>query len=530
MISLSFLGAAREVTGSCTLLKVNNYNILVDCGMEQGKDIYENCELPVSPTDIDCVLLTHSHIDHSGKIPMLTKLGFSGKIFCTDATARLCRLMLMDSANIQEFEAEWRNRKAARSGKELYTPLYTTRDVTANIKLFKHCHYNKSYKILPGITATFIDAGHLLGSASIIINVNDGSQNKKILFSGDIGNVDRPLIKDPQLPENADYVVIESTYGDRLHGEIADYTTQLSEILKDTFKRGGNVIVPAFAVGRTQELLYLIREIKANNSNFKFKVYIDSPLATEVTNVYHNSLIEYFDDETVDVLNQYGSALHFEGLEFSVTSNDSKAINFDNTPKVIIASSGMCEAGRIRHHLKHNLWKENSTILFVGYQSEGTLGRLLLDGAKTVKLFGEEIKVNAKICNINGISGHADRDMLLNWLRALKNKPIQVFVNHGEDSVCEEFANTIYTKLGFKATAPYNASVYKLLDNSAECIKTGNTKRLFENSKSNEIYNLLIKTAKQLMSIIDSYKNATNREIKAFIEDINKLIAKWGNK
>lgn len=531
MISLSFLGAAHEVTGSCTLLKVNSLNILIDCGMEQGRDIYENCEIPVNPSEIDCVLLTHAHIDHSGKIPMLTKLGFKGKIFTTDATARLCRLMLMDSANIQEFEAEWRNRKAARSGAPLYTPLYTSKDVQTTIKQFKYCHYNKEYKILPNITARFIDAGHLLGSSSIEITVNDGEKAKKLLFSGDIGNTNRPLIKDPQKPENADFVVIESTYGNRLHGEREDYTTQLTNILNETFKRGGNVVIPSFAVGRTQELLYLIREIKEKRMiNKSFKVYIDSPLASEVTEVYQNALREYFDEESLDLIDSRGTTMLFEGLQFSVTANDSKAINFDNSPKVIIASSGMCEAGRIRHHLKHNLWKENSTILFVGYQSEGTLGRVLMDGATTVKLFGEEIMVNAKIASINGISGHADSDMLLNWLKSLQNTPTAVFVNHGNDEVCDEFANSIKTHIGFDAVAPYNGATYELLNDGINCITYGNSRKLVKSNgsvKANELFTVLMDRGKRLIKTIETYKGIANSDLKRFIADIERLIEKW---
>lgn len=532
MISLSFLGAAHEVTGSCTLLKVNNYNILIDCGMEQGKDIYENCELHVNPADIDCVLLTHSHIDHSGKIPMLVNLGFKGKIFLTDATARLCKLMLMDSANIQEFEAEWRNRKAKRSGKDEYSPLYTSKDVIATSKLFKSCHYNKSYKILPGVSAIFNDAGHLLGSASISLTVNDGKDTVNLLFSGDVGNVNRPLIKDPTLPQYADYVVIESTYGNRVHGPREDYAKQLTDILSDTFSRGGNVVIPSFAVGRTQELLYLIREIKSTNSalnKHNFKVYIDSPLAAEVTKVYHNALREYFDDESLEIIDSVGSAMLFDGLEFSVTSNDSKAINFVNTPKIIIASSGMCEAGRIRHHLKHNLWKENSTILFVGYQSEGTLGRQLLDGATTVKLFGEEIKVNAQIKNINGISGHADSEMLLNWLACLKNTPKHIFVNHGEDTVCDEFSNLISTKLKFNSSAPYNGAIYRLTNNGAECLARGNDKKIIKVSKTNDLFNQLLDRGKKIISIINTYKGVADTTKNQFISELDKIISKWGD-
>ena len=374
-MKITFLGAAHEVTGSCTLLEACGKNILIDCGMEQGADIYENCEIPITPCDIDAVCLTHAHIDHSGKIPALVAQGFKGEIYSTLATRKLCNIMLRDSAHIQEFEAEWRNRKAKRAGGEEYVPLYTLADAENALKQFRHYDYNEPAEIFDGVRITFIDAGHLLGSASILFEITESGKTERVIFSGDLGNTNRPLINDPSIPPVADYVVIESTYGDRTHGARPDYTEQLTEILQETFDRGGNVVIPSFAIGRTQEMLYLIRNIKEQGlikNHANFSVYVDSPLAVEATNIYSSGLTDYYDTETLDLLEQGIDPIRFNGLKLSVTSDDSKMINFDESPKVILSASGMCEAGRIRHHLKHNLWRADSTILFVGYQSEGT--------------------------------------------------------------------------------------------------------------------------------------------------------------
>ena len=361
-MKLTFLGAAHEVTGSCTLLEAAGKRIVIDCGMEQGADIYENCELPMAAGEIDAVLLTHAHIDHSGKIPALVAQGYRGPIYATEAARRLCKIMLRDSAHIQEFEAEWRNRKAQRAGEPPYVPLYTMRDAEAALRQFVGCDYNVPVEIFPGITISFSDAGHLLGSASILITASEDGETRSVLFSGDLGNIDRPLIRDPQPPPEADFVVIESTYGDRTHGERPDYVNQLTEIIQDTFDQGGNLVIPAFAVGRTQELLYLIRTIKNQgliHGHGDFPVYVDSPLAVEATKIYadDDAMKPCYDRETLELLAHGINPIAFPGLRTSVTSDESKAINFDQTPKIILSASGMCEAGRIRHHLKHNLWR-----------------------------------------------------------------------------------------------------------------------------------------------------------------------------
>lgn len=531
-MKITFLGAAHEVTGSCTVLSACGKTIMIDCGMEQGPDIYENVDLPMLPSEIDYVFLTHAHIDHSGKIPALTAGGFKGKIYSTLATEKLCQIMLLDSAHIQEFEAKWRNRKAKRSGKELYVPLYTTEDAQKALKQFVPCDYNKEYEICKGISVSFTDAGHLLGSASIKFTVNEAGNKESIIFSGDLGNRNRPLIRDPGQPESADYVVIESTYGNRLHGEAPDYVSQLVEVIQTTFDKGGNVVIPSFAIGRTQELLYLIRIIKEKGlilGHDNFPVYVDSPLAAEATQIYSSNLTDYFDDEALELLKNGVNPIKFSNLNLSLTSEDSIAINLDKTPKVILSASGMCEAGRIRHHLKHNLWRADSTILFVGYQSAGTLGRMLLDGADKVKLFGETIQVNANIAQMDGISGHADMNILLDWLKGFKQMPKTVFVNHGEDTVCEEFSATITKELGIYATAPFNGAEYDLV--SGVCLHKGNTtkKQRFTPStiKESTAFKRLQAVGRRMLSIIDKYREGANKDIAKFADQLNALCDKW---
>ena len=529
-MKLTFLGATHEVTGSCALLEVCGKRILIDCGMEQGADTFTNCELPVLPGQIDAVLLTHAHIDHSGKIPALTAQGFAGPVYATQATFRLCQIMLRDSAHIQESEAQWQNRKAERAGTPAYTPLYTLADVEKTLLQFHPCGYGETIQIFPGIALRFSDAGHLLGSSSIHLTMTDQGQTRTLLFSGDLGNCDRPLIRDPQKPPYADYVVVESTYGDRLHGVRPDYVSQLTDILQQTFDRGGNVVIPSFAVGRTQELLYLLRTIKDRGlvrGHDGFPVYVDSPLAVEATRIYADGLTEYYDDETLQLLAQGIDPITFPGLRLSVTSEESKLINADKTPKVILSASGMCEAGRIRHHLKHNLWREESTILFVGYQSAGTLGRKLADGATSVKLFGETIVVHAQIHEMAGISGHADRDMLLDWLANMGQAPRQVFVNHGDELVCEHFAATIAQKLQYPAVAPYSGDGYDLA--TGECFQKGVITRVQKKGakRTTELYQKLVSAGKHLTWLIENMKGAANKEIVSLTEQINHLIQKY---
>ena len=534
-MKLTFIGAAHEVTGSCTLLEACGKHILIDCGMEQGGDTYENCELPIMPSDIDAICLTHAHIDHSGMIPAMVAKGYSGPVYCTEATHRLCNIMLQDSAHIQEQEAEWQNRKAERAGFSPYVPIYTVADAIESLKLFKGFSYNKPIEIFEGMTINFNDAGHLLGSSSIHFTITENGETRTVLFSGDLGNVDRPLIRNPQNPPYADYIVIESTYGDRLHGERPDYIAQLTKIMQETFREGGNLVIPSFAIGRTQELLYLFRTIKEQGliKGFEnFLVYVDSPLAVEATKIYQDNLLGYYDEETLALVKQGINPISFPGLRLSVTTDESRAINFDLIPKVIISASGMCEAGRIRHHLKHNLWRENSTIIFVGYQAEGTLGRKLINGAKTVNLFGEEIQVKARIESIVGISGHADRDMLLGWLGSLEKPPVKVFVNHGDDIVCDSFSQTIYNKLKFTTTSPYSGDEFDLI--SGECSARGKIVKLTKVSegrrRANLAFDRLMAACQRLKTVIELSRGLTNKELAKFTDQINDLCDKYARK
>ena len=367
-MQIEFLGAAHEVTGSCHYVTFGDKHVLVDCGMEQGPDLYVNQEIPVNAAAVDYVFVTHAHIDHSGLLPLLYNHGFRGQIFATEATTQLCNIMLKDSAHIQMFEAEWRNRKAKRAGKPEVVPMYDMNDAMGVLTHFVPCEYNSIVEICDGLKVRFVDAGHLLGSSSIEMWIREDDEEVKVVFSGDIGNGNRPLIKDPQYIKDADYVVMESTYGDKEHETPPDYAVALAGVLKDTFTRGGNLVIPAFSVGRTQEMLYFIRRIKTEHllPEFEnFPVFVDSPLAVEATTIFNKNVEDCFSEEALDLVHQGINPIGFPGLRMAITSDESKMINFDEQPKVIISASGMCEAGRIRHHLKHNLWRKDSTIFLL---------------------------------------------------------------------------------------------------------------------------------------------------------------------
>ena len=532
-MKLTFIGAAHEVTGSCHYLEACGKHILIDCGLEQGPDLYENQEIPINPSMIDYILLTHAHIDHSGKIPLLVKNGFKGEIICTFATSDLCSIMLRDSAHIQESEAEWRNRKALRSGAPLYEPLYTVQDAMNAVALLAPIDYNQTIQLCEGIELRFTDVGHLLGSSCIEVWITEDGVSKKIVFSGDVGNIDQPIIKDPAYTENADYIVMESTYGNRVHAqEKPDYLGDFTRILKETFDRKGNVVIPSFAVGRTQEMLYFIREIKEKGllSEYPdFEVYLDSPLAIEATKVFTKNMRECFDEEALALVNAGINPLVFPGLHTAISSEDSKMINFIEKPKVIISASGMCDAGRIRHHLKHNLWREECTILFVGYQANGTLGRRLLEGEKNVKLFGESIEVHARIESLHGVSGHADMNGLLKWVKAF-DPPIQrVFVVHGEDTVTEEFAKTVEETFDYQAFAPFPCAEVDLLKNEilSEGVKIPVKAKKPAQKKADAAYDRLTLAGKRLMDIIYSNAGLSNKDKAKFEAQINNLADKW---
>ena len=533
-MKITFIGATHEVTGSCYYLEAAGKKFLVDCGMEQGPDYYENQDIPVKGSDLDFVLLTHAHMDHSGNLPAIYAKGFQGPIYATQATCHLCDIMLRDSAHIQMFEAEWRNRKGRRQGKPEFVPAYTMEDAMGVIQNFVPCPYEKTIKPAEGISVRFVDAGHLLGSASIEIIIQEDDKEKKIVFSGDIGNLNQPLIKDPVYLHDADYVIMESTYGDRSHGDRPDYVAMLTEVIQHTFDRGGSVVIPSFAVGRTQEMLYFIRQIKGEgrvHGHDNFKVYVDSPLANEATTIFNEHIYDCFDEEAMALVKKGINPLMFPGLKTSITSDDSKAINFDEDCKVIISASGMCDAGRIKHHLKHNLWNPNNTILFVGYQAIGTLGRALIEGATEVKLFGETVSVGAEIRQMPGISGHADVNGLLTWIRAFKEKPEKVFVTHGDDEVTEIFARRLQEELGLDSMAPFSGTVYDLANNTciyeAQGIKITKASVSPKASRAARAFQKLVAMGQRLMSVIRKNEGMPNKDLERFSRDIQSLCDKW---
>ena len=533
-MKVTFIGALHEVTGSCTLIECGHSKVLVDCGMEQGLNVFENVEIPVSPSEIDCVFLTHAHIDHSGLLPLLYKNGFRGKVYSTEATYNLCTIMLLDSAHIQESDAEWKSRKAIRAGRPAVEPLYTVNDAEGVLTRFRPCKYDRKKQVEEDICIRFNDMGHLLGSSSIEIWLTEDGIEKKIVFSGDIGNENQPILKSPKPVEEADYVVMESTYGNRLHGERPEYAPALAAILQETFDRGGNVAIPSFAVGRTQEMLYFLRQIKEEKlvkGHESFSVYVDSPLAHEATRVFLQCDTDIFDDEMKDLIHRGVNPIWFDGLRISVSQQDSMAINMDPSPKVILSASGMCEAGRIRHHLKHNLWRRECTILFVGYQAVGTLGRSLCEGARKVKLFDEEIAVEADIRQLPGVSGHADRDGLLRWIQGFLKKPQWIFVNHGDDASCIAFSELLSKEYGYQVTAPFSGAEFDLLNGcflyEPEGVPVEHKTVIPGGTKAAALFASLLHAARRLMGIAQNSQGRTNKDLKKFAGQVEKLCDEW---
>ena len=533
-MELEFIGADHEVTGSCHYLKIGEKNILIDYGMEQGVNVFENADLPVDIALIDYVLLTHAHVDHSGMLPYLYSHGFRGKIYTTVATADLCSIMLRDCAHIQMQEAEWKTRKAKRSSLiKTEEPVYSMEDAISTINLLVPCEYGQMIDLCDGVKIRFTDVGHLLGSASIEVWAEEDTQKRKFVFSGDIGNKNQPLIKDPEYTDEADYVIMESTYGNRLHPETAvDYVSELADIIQTTFDRGGNVVIPSFAVGRTQEILYFIRQIKADKlvtGYGQFPVYVDSPLAVEATGIFQNNIRNCFDADAMKLVDAGINPITFPGLKLAITSDESKQINFDSTPKVIISASGMCEAGRIRHHLKHNLWREECTILFVGYQAEGTLGRALTEGATDIKLFGEPIEVHAHIVQLQGMSGHADKDGLLEWIEAFKKKPTRVFVVHGSDESAISFTECLKTEHDFNAYAPYSGTRFDPVADSF--IYEAKPIPIKKGSKIiSDVFSRLVAAGQRLMAVIQKNQGGANKDLAKFADQINAISDKWDRK
>ncbi len=473
-MKITFLGATKTVTGSNFLVEGAGKKFLVDCGMYQGssKDEMKNNEpFPFDVHEIDFMLLTHAHIDHSGRIPKLYVEGYRGPVITTKATRDLCSIMLPDSGHIQEQEIEWRNKKRMREGKEALPPLYTAQDAIDTMEIFKPVHYDEIVEIDENIQVRFNDAGHMLGSAIIEVWVTENGKQTKAVFTGDLGNNDIPLLSSPTMIETADYLVMESTYGNRLHIRNDDKASLFLDIVSETLEKGGTVVIPSFAVGRTQEILYEINNLKGKEDNEEFKkkyqalmhapVYVDSPLAISATEIFKENT-ELFDEETQAIIQSGDNPLEFPGLQFTKTAEESKALNEKNEASIIISASGMCEVGRIKHHLKHHLWDPNSTILFVGYQAPGTLGRRLVDGEKKVKIFGEEIAVNARIEYIEGYSGHADQEWLLNFIYSFITKPKHIFLVHGEEEGQEVLKEKILEQTNIPVTIPDYGQTYTL--------------------------------------------------------------------
>lgn len=476
-MKIKFCGASTGVTGSCHLLTSGEHKILLDCGQFQGgkaQDALNYEKFPFEPSEIECVVLSHAHIDHCGRLPLLTKRGFEGKIYCTDATADLLSVMLKDSAYIHEKETEWKNRKAERAGREQVEPLYTIEDAEKTLSLVSPILYDQQIEINPDMKIVFNDAGHILGSAITELWVTENDKESKIVFSGDLGMEGRPILRDPTYIKKADYVIMETTYGNRIHKELGSGVEKLIEIILNTTRRGGNVVIPSFAVGRTQELIYELNRFYDSNNEYrkeldKIFVYVDSPMATTATEIFRRNA-QVFDEETREYILKGDNPLEFKNLKFTRSSKESQDLNFNKEPKIIISASGMCEAGRIRHHLKHNLWNPKNSIVFVGYQGQGTLGRSLVEGIKMVTLFGEEIQVNAEIHNLEGFSGHADQNGLFAWLAHFEQKPKQIFLVHGEEESKKDFAKLVNEKLSYEPIVVMGNSEFELDMNKSEIV------------------------------------------------------------
>jgi metallo-beta-lactamase family protein len=456
MMRVEFLGGVRTVTGSATLLERGSFKWLVDCGMFQGGKEFEERNRHVQPyhaKDLSFILLTHAHIDHSGLIPKLVKEGFQGKVICTKATLDLCEVMLQDSGHIQEMEVEWQNRKSKRSGGKEAAPLYTSEEAKRSLRYFQPVGYEEILSLTDGVKVRFQDAGHILGSAIIEIWVEEEGQEKKLVFSGDLGAPNQPIVRDPSWVEEGDVLWLESTYGNRLHKSREETVEELLKIIQDAIHDQAKVVIPAFAVERTQDIIYTIGQLIRKGSIPTIPVYIDSPLAISATEIFKRNS-DCFDQETQNILLRGENPLEIPGIIYTQTAEESKAINEDPRPGIIISASGMCDTGRIKHHLKHHLWREASHIVFVGYQGEGTIGRRIVDGAKSVNLFGEEIAVKAHIHTLGGFSAHADQKGLLDWLSHLKNPELEVFVNHGEEKISMKLGQLIREQFHLQTTIP----------------------------------------------------------------------------
>ena len=538
-MKITFLGAAHQVTGSCTLVEwLPGRYLIVDYGLDQGVNEFAMKELPVPESKIEYVFLTHAHIDHSGKLPLLYKKGFRGVIYATPETISLCEIMLADSAHIQEMDAATETKKNQRKGEPAVEPLYSLRDAEAVMACFQPCPYGQQMMIDEGLSVRFTDAGHLLGSSFLEMMMEENGKPVKMVFSGDVGNTNQPIIRDPSVVKDADYLLLESTYGIRDHDQVADPIPVLVEILRKTFSRRGTVIIPSFAVGRTQELLYFFRKIKQESllPDFRdFPVYVDSPLAEKATAVFLQCNIECLDEDTQQVLKSGENPIWFEGLHTVLSSEESKALNGNKEPKVIISSGGMCDGGRIRHHLKNGIWEKNNTVLFAGYQAVGTLGRAIFDGAESVSIMGEKINVNAEVRLLPGVSGHADRSGLLRWLDGFEKKPKRVFINHGDNEACETFARTVSEKFSLPAEAPWSGACFDLLTD--EWIDRSEPVPLYEKQeaagggevseggkRNKTLYSEAVALVQELGQYVHSMEGHSNQELEQMVHRLRKLL------
>lgn len=532
-MKIKFCGASSGVTGSCHLLTTENHKILLDCGQFQGgkaQEALNHDPFPFDPAEVECVILSHAHIDHCGRLPLLVKRGFTGKIYCTDATADLLDVMLKDSGYIHEKDAEWQSRKAIRAGKPPVEPLYTYNDSLEALTHVEPVLYNQQIELNENMKIVFNDAGHILGSAITELWITEDGKESKIVFSGDLGMVDRPILRDPTIIKKADYVIMETTYGNRNHPANSTSIDELLNIVLKTIKRGGNVVIPSFAVGRTQELIFEFNRFyeeheEARAELDKVKVYIDSPMATTATEVFRKNA-QVFDDETKSYIMKGDNPLDFKNLVFTRTTAESQALNMDKSPKIIISASGMCEAGRIRHHLKHNLWDARSSVVFVGYQAEGTLGKLLIEGQTDITLFGEAVHVNAEIYNLEGFSGHADQNGLFSWIAGFRQKPKQVFLVHGEEDSKKDFAKLISDKLGYDPVVVMGNSEFELDMNTAEIT---NIEQAIEQGRKTEDVQRLRRQLAEIHSQLENILYTTDLAVGSQLSDeklvkINNLI------
>ena len=535
-MNISFLGAAKTVTGSNFLVEGAGKKFLVDCGMYQGKakeEMENEAPFLFDVNDIDFMLLTHAHIDHSGRIPKLYKEGYRNPVYATKATCDLCSIMLPDSGHIQEQENEWQNRKRQRRGESLVEPLYTAQDAIDSMEIFKPIEYDQIIDIDENIHVRYNDAGHMLGSAVIEVWINEDGKTTKIVFTGDLGNNDIPLLSEPTMIDDADYLIMESTYGDRLHNNQEGKAQMFLDIVSETIEHGGTVVIPSFAVGRTQEILYelnLIKQEKGKDPDFakkyeelmKVPVYVDSPLAISATEIFRENA-DLFDEATKELILSGDNPLEFPGLKFTKTADESKALNESDEPSIIISASGMCEVGRKKHHLKHNIWNPKSTILFVGYQAPGTLGRTIVDGAQEVKIFGEEFKVNARVEYLEGYSGHADQEWLLNFVYSFIKKPKHIFLVHGEPKGQMVLKGKIIDNTGIPVTIPNYGEVYKLENDSVTLeIQLADKIQTLEEKNRLEILGRMQDLEYKLVEMQDLVKDDSLKE-KASHEDVNDL-------